>query len=120
MDHRRYAPSARPALQLAVSDPPRIARDRLGNALGGVRTPLVDVPVAALSGDAVPGASRMCALFGSTVPFDAATLVDLYGDRSGYLAAFELSLDEVIGAGFLLGSDRAELLEQARGVPFPT
>lgn len=54
------------------------------------------------------------------MPFDDATLVGLYGDRSGYLAAFERSLDEAIGSGFLLGSDRGELLAQARGVPFPT
>ncbi len=113
-------PPSAPPLHLSSPLPPKIARDHLGNALGGVRTPLVDVPVAALSGDAAPGASRICALFGSTVPFDDATLVGLYGDRSGYLAAFERSLDEAIGSGFLLGSDRGELLAQARGVPFPT
>jgi len=113
-------PPTAPPLQLSSQVPPKIARDDLGNALGGVRTPLVDVPVAALSGDARPGASRICALFGSTVPFDTASLVRLYGDQAGYLAAFEHSLNEAIGAGFLLESDRAELLAQARGVEFPS
>ena len=110
-------PPSAPPLHLSSPLPPKIADD-LGNALGGVRTPLVYVPVAAVSGDAAPGASRICALFGSTVPFDDATLVGLYGDRSGYLAAFERSLDEAIGSGFLLGSDRGELLAQAWGGPF--
>jgi hypothetical protein len=111
-------PPAAAPLALSSVVPPRIARDDRGNALGGVRTPLVDVPTAVLSGDAAPGASRICALFGSTVPFDTDTLVALYGDEAGYLAAFERSLDEAIGAGFLLASDRAEILDRARSVEF--
>ena len=114
------APPTAPPLQLAETSPALIARDALGNALGGVRTPAVDVPVAALSGDARPGASRICALFGSTEYFDPSTLVEQYGDRDGYLAAYERSLDETIGAGFLLGSDRAQLLALAQGVSFPS
>lgn len=112
------APPTAPPLQLARTSPPQIDRDPLGNALGGVRTPAVDVPIAALSGDARPGANRICALFGSTEYFDPTTLVDLYGDRNGYLAAYERSLDEAIAAGFLLESDRAELLARAQGVSF--
>ncbi len=114
------APPTASPLRLARTSPTRIARDGRGNALGGVRSPAVDVPIAALSGDARPGASRICALFGSTEYFDPGTLVDLYGDRSEYLAAYERSLDEAIGAGFLLGSDRAELLALAEGVSFPS
>src|SRR6202030_1956911 len=72
-------PPTAPPLRLSDAHPPVIVRDSLGNALGGVRTPAVDVPIAALSGEAPPGASILCSLFGSTVPFDAATLVDLYG-----------------------------------------
>ena len=114
------APSSAPPLQLSDTSPPQIARDDLGNALGGVRTPAVDVPISALSGEAPPGASRLCALFGSTVPFDAATLVDLYGDKGNYLDAYKRSLDRAIAAGFLLESDRAELEAQAEAVSFPS
>ena len=60
----------------------------------------------------------MCSLFGTTVRFDPDTLVARYGDQQGYLAAYEHSLDEAIAGGFLLENDRAELLEQARAVPF--
>jgi hypothetical protein len=108
-----------PPLELLNTDPAQLARDELGNALGGVRTPSVDVPVSTLSGDAPPGVSRLCALFGSTVPFDASTLVALYGDKAGYLAAHGRSLEKAIAAGFLLESDRAELLSQAEAVAFP-
>ena len=112
-------PPTAPPLRLSDAHPPVIVRDSLGNALGGVRTPAVDVPNAALSGEAPPGASILCSLFGSTVPFDAATLVDLYGDREGYRAAYTRSLDEAIDRGFLRASDREELLAQADGVQFP-
>ena len=53
-------PPTAPPLQLSRPDPPELARDHLGNAIGGVRTPDVDVPVAALSGEAPP-VSAACA-----------------------------------------------------------
>ncbi len=112
------APPTASPLELASTSPPEIARDAVGNALGGVRTPAVDVPVAALSGAAPPGVSRLCALFGSTVHFDETTLVDHYGDQPGYLADFTRSLDATISAGFLLESDRAQLLAEALAVKF--
>jgi hypothetical protein len=112
-------PPTAPPLRLAKTDPPVIARDTLGNALGGVRTPAVDVPIAALSGEAPPGASTLCSLFGSTVRFDDAALVDLYGDKNRYVAAYTRSLDETIKRRFLRASDRAELLALGEGFPFP-
>jgi hypothetical protein len=114
------APPSAPPLQLSSVSPPRIARDDAGNALGGVRTPAVDVPVSALSGEAPPGTSRLCALFGSTVRFDEATLVDRYGDKGNYLRAYGRSLDQAIAAGFLLESDRAELEALAAAAEFPS
>jgi hypothetical protein len=113
-------PPAATPLVLSSTTPPKIARDDLGIARGGVRTPAVDVPVATLSGETPPGASRMCSLFGSTVPFHVDTLARLYGDKDGYLAAYETNLTTTIGAGFLLESDRAELLARAQGVLFPS
>lgn len=113
------APPVAPRLQLAATAPPRLARDDLGNALGGVRTPAVDTPVAALSGQAPPGTSVLCSLFGSTTPFDAPTLVRLYHDRAGYLTAYTRSLDKAIGARFVLPADRATLLSEAEHVAFP-
>jgi hypothetical protein len=112
------APATAPPLQLSRTDPAEIARDPLGNAAGGVRTPAVDVPVSALSGEAPAGASRLCSLFGTTRPFETAELVGLYGDEARYVVAYEASLDAAIAAGFLLESDRAELLAQAKAVVF--
>lgn len=113
-------PPSPPRLRLAAGDPPRLARDGDGNAIGGVRTPAVDVPVSALSGVPAPGTSVICSLFGSTTPFPASRLAALYGSRAGYLARYTRSLDRAISAGYILGADRAELLAQAEAVPFPS
>lgn len=113
------APPCAPPIELAAQRPPVIARDAAGIALGGVRTPAVDVPVAVLSGEGPAGADGPGWLAGSTVPLPAAELISRYGDAAGYLAAYSASLDAAIEAGFLLPEHRAELLGQARGFAFP-
>jgi hypothetical protein len=87
--------------------------DEVGNALGGMRTPWVDVPNAVLSGLGQSGQS-FAVLFGRTVPFDEPRLRALYpGGRDEYLARFESALDAAIDAGSLLEQDRAEILDLA-------
>ncbi len=84
-----------------------------GNALGGVRTPWVDVPTAKLSGLGQSG-EGFAFLFGTTAVFDASTLAQLYpGGRAEYLAKFKQSLDETVSAGFLLKDDVAEIMDLA-------
>jgi Alpha/beta hydrolase domain len=92
---------------------PALARDELGISRGGIRTPWVDTPVAAFSGQGFPG-EVFTALFGSTHPFDRAQLGRLYRDgRAGYLAAFEQRLGEAIEAGFILAVDGDEIMSLA-------
>jgi hypothetical protein len=92
--------------------------DEHGIALGGVRTPWVDVPVAVLSGLGQSGAG-FAFLFGTTRPFDAAALAGLYpGGRDEYLVRFGAALDQAIGAGFLLQEDRKEI-EELAAASFP-
>lgn len=83
-----------------------IVRDDDGIATGGLRTPHVDVPIATLTGEGL-------SMVGRTIPFDAATLVTRYGDRSGYAAAFTASLDRVIEGGFFLADDREAIIAEA-------
>lgn len=83
-----------------------ILRDADGNALGGVRTPHVDVPIATLTGEGL-------SVVGQTLPFDTATLDARYGDEAGYLAEFAEALDVTIEAGFLLADDREQILFEA-------
>jgi hypothetical protein len=103
------------------ADEVAIARDERGIAIGGVRTPLVDVPVATLTGDPPGGGSiaelreggGVCFLFGATIAFDRATLVDLYGTADAYVEAFRASADDAVAAGFLLQEDADELVAEA-------
>ena len=88
-------------------------RDENGNARGGIRTPHVDVPTATLSGEAPPGSSIACLLFGSTTPLSAERLAELYPSPEDYLAAWEEATDAAIEAGFVLEDDREALLADA-------
>lgn len=88
--------------RLETDDAGAIVRDADGNALGGIRTPAVDVPIATLSGtNTTP--SVICSLFGSTTPFSAEELARRYpGDTNGYVTEVEASAAEAVEAGFLL------------------
>jgi hypothetical protein len=85
-------------------------RDEHGIATGGLRSPWVDIPTAALSGLGQTG-EVFSILFGTTTTFDAATLARLYpGGRDDYFARFTGALEATITAGFVLEADREEIL----------
>lgn len=109
------APAA-PRLAVDAGPPTRILRDDRGIALGGIRTPAVDAPIAAFSGDPQEG-SVICRLFGTTMPFAPETLVELYGDQAGYVAAVTVAADAAVAAGFLLPADAALIVGAARETP---
>ncbi len=78
--------------------------------VGGIRTPPVDVPVAALSGAPGPDPSAICLLLGSSKPFTAARIAELYPSRDDYVGKFGAAADQAIEAGFVLEADRDALL----------
>jgi len=117
------APPAGTRLQLVDDSAAQasIARDANGNARGGVRNPLVDAPTATLTGEPPPGTTSAdvaksngtCLLFGHTIPFTRAKLVDLYGTADNYVAAFRKAADKAVAAGFLLRPDADALIAEA-------
>lgn len=112
------SPGTAPAIELKSETPPVVSRDEAGVAIGGVRTPVVDAPVVALSGQGPPG-KPLNWLVGSTTPLSAVYLHARYGDRDGYLRAFADALDAAISGGFLLPVHRAPLLTEAERFGFP-
>jgi hypothetical protein len=99
--------------RLDLADGGGLRLDVHGNATGGVRTPWVDVPVARLSGLGQSGQS-FAILFGKTEPFDRSALDTIYpGGQDEYMAKFTKSLDQAIVEGFILASDRHEILALA-------
>jgi hypothetical protein len=106
-------PPEAPRIEIAAPGfPPAIARDEFGNALGGIRTPLLDVPTATHSGGVNTG-SPFCFLFGSSIPFDAATLKSLYRNHGKYVSAFAKSTQSTVKAGFILPADGKAIKTEA-------
>uniref|UniRef100_UPI001C5EEDAE alpha/beta hydrolase domain-containing protein n=1 Tax=Nonomuraea rhizosphaerae TaxID=2665663 RepID=UPI001C5EEDAE len=108
--HDTNTPAPRAArLDTLSGPPPTLRRDDLGNALGGIRTPWMDVPTAVLTGIS-PNDGLIERLFGHTVPFTGATLARLYPDGADdYLAAFGAATDATVADGFLLEADTNEI-----------
>ena len=96
-----------------------VARDERGSALGGIRTPAVDAPVATLTGDASPGEPVICLLFGGETPFDAATLRELYPTHDDYVEAVSAAADEAVEAGFVLREDADQVVAEAEEAEVP-
>lgn len=95
-------------------DSPRFVTDDVGNVLGGVRTPCVEAPVEVLSGLAAPGSSRICQLFGRSLPASPEALRRRYRDEADYRRQYERAAEAAVAAGFVLVEDREELLGDAR------
>jgi hypothetical protein len=73
----------------------------------------VDVPTSRLSGVGNSG-GPLGFMVGVCEPFDAATLDRLYPDgKREYLKKFEASLSSAIDMGFILDTDRQEILDLA-------
>jgi Alpha/beta hydrolase domain len=105
-------PPVAPRLQTTGVSPVVFATDANGNALGGIRTPAVDAPVAKLSGQAAGGTS-FCFLFGSTVAFTPAQLAALYPDHGKFVSAWTRATRSALATGFLVPADAKELVAAA-------
>lgn len=108
------SPVAAPRLEMATGATPAVARDADGIALGGIRTPPVDVPVDVLSGVAGPNASLICILLGSTTPLTAARIAALYANGAEYQQKYATKADAAIHGGFVLEDDRDALMAYSK------
>jgi hypothetical protein len=111
-------PPSFPRIQTRNDGFVQVVRDAHGIARGGVRTPIVDVPVAVNAGDFAntPGT---CTYFGTTTPFDAATLAALYpGGRATYLARFDAAADRAVEQGVWLEPEAKHYKAAARQIRF--
>ena len=107
----RTPPPSAPVLATTQASPVMYKLDKEGNVIGGVRTPQVDAPIAALGSEGNTGG--FCVLFGSTVPYNAAHLASLYKNHGQFVAAWSRAVKRDRGAGYLLRADATELLQSA-------
>jgi hypothetical protein len=96
-----------------------VVRDSNGNALGGIRTPALDVPIATYSGQPASGASITCSLFGQTIPFTPMQLTMLYPSHDDYVQKVTAAAAAAQQAGFLLAADAPLIVQQAQSAPIP-
>lgn len=113
-------PSSRPAPSspLITVDAGAVVRDQFGNALGGIRTPQLDVPIATLSGFG-NSPSGLCALFGTTTLFTPEQLTQVYGDRANFLGKYVIATAGMLNTKFLLPDDAADVVNEAIAVDVP-
>ncbi len=104
-----------------------IVRDIHGNALGGIRLPALEVPIATYTGtntvdvqglpSFLQGFANLfglfCALSGSTFDFDPATLASLYQNNRAYVNRVQRSAEELEEEGFLLHGAVLRILADA-------
>ncbi len=115
------APPTAPRLTDISSSPVVLARDENGNALGGVRSAQVDVPLATLDSvnSAPPGGFGFCRLFGRTVPFSSARVMELYPTKFDFTEMWSNSIDTNVTNGFLLEADGDVLKAAASAWQYP-
>jgi hypothetical protein len=93
-----------------------LVRDEHGNALGGIRSTYVDVPIASYYPHSTPAvdvayesgpirsAAMMGDLLGAMEPFDHDKLVNLYGTHQRYVERVSIRVDELVDEGWLLAA----------------
>jgi len=109
------SPPVQPLIELegdaAAGIPPRVKRDAVGVALGGLRLPQLDEPLARHSGFNGPG---FAFLRGTSLPIAAGQLHARYGDWHGYAAALRAAVEAAIARGVLLPSALEPIMVEAR------
>lgn len=98
-----------------------IAQDSNGNALGGVRTAAVDVPIATYSGQPSSSVSGglTCSFFGQTTPFTPAQLAMLYSSHDDYVTKVTAATAAAQQAGFILAADAPLIEQEAQAAAVP-
>lgn len=106
------------ALITVNDDKSAITRDEHGIALGGIRTPAVDAPVAANTGDPA-GGSPLCLLYGSETPFSASKLRMLYPTHADYVSKVRSAAADAREKGFLLSEEEVTIVADAEKASVP-
>lgn len=111
------------APRIGISSTGSIARDSFGNALGGLRTPFVDIPAATYtSTDTVAHTtafSGFCILYGYNTPFSRSTLESLYRNHGQYVALVARESNRLVREGLWLRPDAQEVIKQAAQADVP-
>jgi len=109
------APRAQAKIQFETTGgKPVIKRDQHGNAIGGVRLPDMDAPIAKTL-----GSSKDSAWLGQTFPFSRDELKRLYPTHQAYVAQVKAAADRAVKQGVIPPYRGAEYVAEAQGAAIP-
>jgi len=112
VEHGTTPPKAEPiALKSGTFD---VDYDADGTAKGGLRLPMVAVPINSY-GEGRPTLSDGCT---ELAPFAPEKLKTLYGTPDAYLKQYSIATWDLVQRGFLLPEDATRLVEDAKAVKF--
>jgi len=106
-------PPRAPGIELDAKH--EIRRDPNGNALGGLRMPYIEAPVAAHTGYLTAGGFG--GVMGAKKPFPAETLKALYPDQDAYVAKFSAATDRLLAGRWISREDAEAMKAAARSLP---
>ena len=111
--HKGTKPPRAPGIKLDAKL--EIVRDANGNALGGVRSPYIDVPVAGHTGYLTAGG--MGGVTGAKRPFAPEKLKALYPDQAAFAAKFARETDKLLKGRWITPEDAAAMKAAAEKSP---
>ena len=92
--------------------PLELVRDPFGNAVGGLRLPVVTTPVASYNGN-------LCVLLGISVPLLPTQLASLYPTHGDYVTKMVADTQAAVATRYLTVSDGIDLLQRACSSAIP-
>jgi hypothetical protein len=101
------------------TDEIQIKLDEHGNALGGVRNPYVEYPLATYYGQSRPldeESAFFCMLAGYKEPFDKDKIKSLYSTRDDYLNKVNAMVDRMVKQRLLIESDGVRIKKEVQGI----
>ncbi|KIX93340.1 uncharacterized protein Z520_10983 [Fonsecaea multimorphosa CBS 102226] len=108
-------PPSMPKIQIAYNgSTPMLARNKVGNVIGGIRLPEITVPIASYIG-LVDGVS----LVGSTTPFSPALLKQLYPNHTDYVKEVTAAAAASLASGVILPYRVQQYDQQAQSANIP-
>jgi hypothetical protein len=102
-----------------VGSPPAFQRDEHGNAIGGIRLPELEAPLATHIGESTDGADGYTRLFGSTTPFPPEKVRALYPSKEVWFARYKAAVEHLVSAEVFLADDAEQLINHASTTELP-
>jgi hypothetical protein len=106
-----------PRIEIVGGSPATIRRDDLGNAVGGIRLPELEAPIAEYRGLSF-GTGR-APLFGASRPFSDDVLRRLYPTSEAFLDGWHRAVDRLLASGAILAEDALQMMARGEEIRLP-